>query len=54
LTVTSAPQPVHLNVISAEVSASMSRAPEAMTVPRSWSMASPSPNSSSTRAPCHS
>jgi hypothetical protein len=32
----------------------MSRAPDAITVPRNWSMPSPSPNSSSTRALCHS
>ena len=33
LTVTSAPQPVHLKVIRLAASAAMSRAPEAMTVP---------------------
>ncbi len=38
LIVTSAPQPLHLNVRSTASSAAMSRAPEAMIVPSSWSM----------------
>src|SRR4249919_3164603 len=53
-TVTSAPQPVHLKLTRLAVSAAMSRAPEAITVPWSWSMPSPKPNSSSTLSPCHS
>jgi len=54
LMVTSAPQPVHLKLIRLAVSASMSRAPDATTVPRSSPIPSPNPNASSTRSPCHS
>src|SRR5690606_2607890 len=54
LTVTSAPQPVHLKLIRLAASAAMACAPDAITVPCSSSRPTPSPKASSTPSPCHS